>query len=77
MVTDLLRQKRLEELIVPVETKGQLYQKFSYVSKKDVKLLINKCITENRGISIDQAKKLSIIWPKEYEMFLERMKGIM
>ena len=77
MITDPLKQKRLQELIIPVQSKGELYQKFSFISKKEVSAVINKCISDNREVSIDYAKRQKIIWPKEYEMFLARMKGVL
>lgn len=77
MIINSLREKRLKDLSIPAETKGELYQKFSYISRQQVSLIINKCIVDNRNIPLDQAKRLSIIWPKEYEMFLERIRGVL
>lgn len=51
-------------------TKGKLYTTFFFLKEEDCRKSINKIISNNRSISLNDAKKEHKIHPKEYLMFL-------
>ena len=76
MIPEQIKEKRITELFNPVKTKAQLFKKFSYVDEHLIRLTINECISENRNKDLKVVKWCSKIYPKEYEMFIERMEGL-
>jgi hypothetical protein len=59
---------------VPVFSKQELFQKFFYINKKDIRPVINRIISENRkNLTLEMAKRKKLIRPNEYRKFCEEM----
>ena len=58
----------------PVASKQELFQKFFYINKKDIRPVINRIISENRKrLTLEEAKRKKLIRPNEYKKFCEEM----
>lgn len=58
----------------PVFSKQELFQKFFYINKKDIRPVINRIISENRkNLTLEEAKRKKLIRPNEYKKFCEEM----
>ena len=53
--------------------KHKIFRKFYYIPTPDMRVCLNKIISELRNIPIDEAKYKQYVRPNEFKLFVVRM----